>query len=836
MNECSSDKADVVDQVTDSFVGELRAGGRPSIDDYLERYPELAEQLAELLPAIALLEQHAAICNSRNSERCQAALPSHQEIGEFTIIREIGRGGMGVVYEAMQEPLGRHVALKVLSMPALLNAKHLERFRFEARAAARLQHRHIVPVFGVGEFNGLHYYAMQFIHGKSLHEVLFALRQLSRPASANDESPAREELTNGVVAKLLPNERPSSIEQRGPHYPLISIPKSRDFYRNVARIGLQATEALAYAHSEGVLHRDIKPSNLLLDASGNVWVTDFGLAKTEGTEDLTETGDFVGTLRYMAPERLEGVLDRRSDIYSLGATLYELLTLQSFFETNSHARLVDQILHESPPLPSRFERSIPRDLETIVLKAIAKEPAARYRTAEEMAEDLRCFLADRPILSRRPSAREQLARWCRRNPLVATLATTIVLLLLAAIVILTRSNARIRNEVVAKDKALESAHHAVHQLLARVANEKLDNVPMSHPLRVELLEDAVKAYEELLAQGDTGDAIRLQIADVSHSIAGLERELGRYTDAEAALKRSTELYESLVASDPSPPAVREVLGMVQMDLAYTWQSDVRSPDFKTFPIESQYRQALATFDAIEHEWPKRRQPVTMCFRYLAEVANHRGDRAQAEQLWRDSIARGESYLKDQPKNLEARNDVCWACQEYYEAILSSSPNRAEDAKAILAKGVQHAEEMRRQQPDSVQAVDVLASLHFRQALVCCREDRIDDAIPIFHTAIEEVEYLCESVPWNDDYWNTAQWFHEESIKNLHKANKNDEIDALTEQTNIWLRKLSAKVVNDSRSQQKVQETQTAFVKLLRSIHRDYEADEFAGVSQGKGSH
>jgi serine/threonine protein kinase len=160
MNDCSSDKVDVVDQVADSFVAELRAGRRPSIDDYLDRYPELAERSAELLPAIALLEQHAAFCNLRSSERPQAVLPSHQEIGDFTIVREIGRGGMGVVYEAMQKSLGRYVSLKVLSMPALLNAKHLERFCFEARAAARLQHRNIVPVFGVGEFNGLHYYAM----------------------------------------------------------------------------------------------------------------------------------------------------------------------------------------------------------------------------------------------------------------------------------------------------------------------------------------------------------------------------------------------------------------------------------------------------------------------------------------------------------------------------------------------------------------------------------------------------------------------------------------------------------------------------------------------------
>ena len=265
---------------------------------------------------------------------------------------------------------------------------------------------------------------------------------------------------------------------------LLGVRSNREFYDHAVRIALQVAEALAYAHAEGILHRDIKPSNLLLDAKGNVWITDFGLAKTEGTEGLTETGDFVGTLRYMAPERLEGVLDRRSDIYSLGVTLYELLTHETFFAKSTHVQLVDQILHESPTPPSRFQKSIPRDLETIVLTAIAKEPAVRYRTADDLAEDLRRFLADKPIRARRPAASEQLIRWCRRNPLVATLAGAVATLLVAAVVILMYSNSRIRSEAFAEDRALTSARNAVHQLLTRVASEKLSDMPMSHPVRV----------------------------------------------------------------------------------------------------------------------------------------------------------------------------------------------------------------------------------------------------------------------------------------------------------------------------------------------------------------
>jgi len=409
MSETSGTDTELLDRLADSFVARFRAGERPSIDEYRRQYPELAEQLEALLPAIVLLERHAPVCKPNAADNVDLPFDS-QKIGDFTIVREIGRGGMGVVYEAVQQSLNRRVALKILLQPALMNPKHLERFRFEARAAARLQHNHIVPVYGVGEQSGIQYYAMQFIAGHSLHEVFAALSNSGAEAASG-----RDLLGN---AQLLAR----------------ALGTGREFYRNIAQIGLQTAEALAYAHSEGVLHRDIKPSNLLLDANHNVWVTDFGLAKAEGNDGLTETGDFVGTLRYMAPERLEGVLDRRSDIYSLGATLYELLTLHTFQESNSRGQLVDQILHQLPKAPTKIDPTIPRDLETIVLKATAKEPAARYRTAEELVEDLRRYLADRTILARRSTTKERFVRWCRRNPVVASLTAAVMLALVVGII------------------------------------------------------------------------------------------------------------------------------------------------------------------------------------------------------------------------------------------------------------------------------------------------------------------------------------------------------------------------------------------------------------------
>ena len=192
----------------------------------------------------------------------------------------------------------------------------------------------------------------------------------------------------------------------------------RGFFRSLAQIGRQVAGGLAYAHARGIVHRDIKPSNLLLDTEGVVWIADFGLAKGED-EGLTQTGDILGTLRYMAPERFRGEGDARADVYALGLTLYELLTLRPGFDSSDRLKLIEQIKTEEPPRPRSVDGRIPRDLETIVLKAIEKDPKARYPTAEAMGEDLGRFLADEPIRARQVGSSERYWRWARRNPVIA---------------------------------------------------------------------------------------------------------------------------------------------------------------------------------------------------------------------------------------------------------------------------------------------------------------------------------------------------------------------------------------------------------------------------------
>jgi serine/threonine protein kinase/WD40 repeat protein len=422
----SPDSSDVdpLDDLAEEFAQRLRRGERPTPQEYADRHPELADRILQLFPALVEMEEVGSVVGPPVGRQ----EPAHPDrIGEYLILRRVGAGGMGIVYEAVQESLGRHVALKVL--PAGRGATYLDRFRREARTAARLHHTNIVPVFGVGEADGVHYYAMQFIRGHGLDLVLREVRAL------RGASPAAAAPTHSAAAGLGADSFAPGGEGAIPQSSGFSSRSSGAAYaRAVARLGVQAADALAYAHAQGVLHRDVKPSNLLLDAAGVLWVTDFGLAKADDSDDLTHTGDLIGTVRYMAPERFRGECDARSDGYALGVTLYELLTLRPAFADTDRLRLIDRIARETPHPPRRHDPHIPRDLETVVLKAMAKEPKDRYATAGELADDLRRFLADRPIKARRSSAAEQLRRWARRNPAVATLAGVVfgLLVLIAA--------------------------------------------------------------------------------------------------------------------------------------------------------------------------------------------------------------------------------------------------------------------------------------------------------------------------------------------------------------------------------------------------------------------
>ncbi len=493
-----SEKYGQIDQLAEEFAARFRRGERPTYQEYVDRYPELEVEIRELFPALVEIERVEVA-----SDIAGPAFRLPRQIGDYRIIREVGRGGMGIVYEAEQLSLGRRVALKIMPGRNALDATTRERFRREARTAAQLHHTNIVPVFEVGEDRETTYYAMQFIQGQGLDQVVVELRRLrSQPARETDrpsQTPRQgvavaAAATQQLAASMLTGR--FSVDLTATHHEsscpsdfclssqtsvsgyAAALPGQTDrssvqtshghYFRSVARIGEQVTAALAYAHDRGVIHRDIKPSNLLLDTSGTVWITDFGLAKT-GADGLTETGDVLGTFRYMAPERFTGIGDARSDIYSLGLTLYELLVLRPAFESPDRLRLIDEIKQSNVRRPRTVDPRVPRDLETIVLTAIDREPKRRYQSAAQFSDDLRHFLAGEPIRARRTGELERLHLWCRRNPVVAAMLGALIVLLGVLAIGGIASAIWLRDE---RDRAVASEQHALSAESAEAAAKR----------------------------------------------------------------------------------------------------------------------------------------------------------------------------------------------------------------------------------------------------------------------------------------------------------------------------------------------------------------------------
>ncbi|MGO9464152.1 MAG: protein kinase domain-containing protein [Isosphaeraceae bacterium] len=469
MNEPSCE-FDPVDDLAEEFLERYRRGERPSLTEYADKHPELAERIRSVFPALVLMEEIGTAKSQATGLDAKPPglnAPMAQHLGDFVLIRRVGAGGMGIVYEAEHESLKSRVALKVMHPRFRADRDYVRRFQTEARSAAKLHHTNIVPVFDYGQQDGVFYYAMQYISGVGLERVLNDVRRLRAMAGrdAGDGKAVAGQTTvidagadplatisrglltgrfaNGPMAPIAAEPGSTGIATTGGTtsgdgvgLASSSIPGQPEsvYFREVARLGAQVADALDYAHKQGVIHRDIKPSNLLLDSQGNVWVTDFGLAKLVEGDDLSRSQDLVGTLRFMAPERFRGVTNPLGDVYSLGATLYELFTLKPAFPEQDQARLIERITHQ-PPVPLRqHDRRIPRDLETLVQKALAKDPKDRFASAGELGDELRRYLESRPIRSRPILAFERLWRWSKRNPglaalnaLAATLATIIAI-------------------------------------------------------------------------------------------------------------------------------------------------------------------------------------------------------------------------------------------------------------------------------------------------------------------------------------------------------------------------------------------------------------------------
>lgn len=481
---------------------------------------------------------------------------------------------MGVVYEVEQITLGRRVALKLLPRQMVENESRRQRFEREAQTAAGLHHTNIVPIFGVGEADGHHFYVMQLIKGVGLDRILAELRGDSHGLRTTSLT---ESMLSDVVSRLHdfedatgdtePTTRETAI---APH--ARKTLANRNYYRNLARIGVQIGDALDYAHAAGTMHRDIKPANLLLDGSGTAWVTDFGLAKALEQSEMTRSGDVIGTLRYMAPEQLRGEFDQRSDIFSLGLTLYELATLHPAFPARDRGELVKQITDGNITRPRKANPACPHDLATIIEKACATDPRDRYATAGALRDDLQRFLEDRPIEARRVSALESTWRWCRRNRAMASLAAVALFAFVAAGVIgwvgwvttqRALGDARAANDLADSNLRLSLAAFATlfeevcgddPLTLTASEDESEDYTPATaRPASAEslpLLQHILDFYDRFAARNKNNDVLAWEIAIAHRRMGEIRFRLGQFEPAIAAFEES--LLRLDAATPPNP--------------------------------------------------------------------------------------------------------------------------------------------------------------------------------------------------------------------------------------------------------------------------------------------
>ena len=542
------DRDELLGEAIEAYLTQAEAGLPPDPETFAADYPDLRDDLLAALEGLALVKGLVGGPTGPGHR-----LEEGRRVAGYRIVRELGRGGMGIVYEAVHVGLDRPVALKVLGSQAAPDSSGRRRFLNEARTAAGLHHTHIVPVFDVGQVGGLCYYAMQRIEGSGLDRILRALRRdrtvaagsgqgstlksgkpttpTTRPTNGNGDGTEPTEPIGPTLGDdtLSWTGEASGLSGGGSRAagrwrvddeddgPVFKPPRGSNYYRWVADVGRQAAEALAHAHQRGIIHRDIKPSNLLVDARGVIWVADFGLARRLADPSQTQVDSLLGTPRYMSPEQARtGAIDGRADVYSLGATLYELVTLRPPFDGQTAAELIDQIAGSEPHRPRKFDPRVPLDLETILLKALAKRPNDRYAGAAELAEDLARFLAHEPVKARRIGPIGRTWRFARRHPgvsIVSVLAASLVLTTATvAYVRVVRERDRVDDQARLTQRAKDQTDIANRELITvnsryqaslveslenQATNVLLSTVPKRRATGLDLVKQAAELGEQM---------------------------------------------------------------------------------------------------------------------------------------------------------------------------------------------------------------------------------------------------------------------------------------------------------------------------------------------------
>ena len=709
--------------------------------------------------------------------------------GDYELLEKVGAGGMGVVFRARQNSTDRLVALKLIrpeqleSLPSHRRDAWLSRFRVEAQTAARLEHDHLVTIYDVGQSAGVLYYSMQYIEGPSLDQV--------------------------VRDGPMDNHRAATL------------------VRSVAL-------AVDYAHRQGILHRDLKPHNILvrqgeqgtaadsskLDSkssaatgealsSERAFVADFGLAKYlgEGREAATHTGEVMGSPSYMSPEQAQDAsrCTPASDIYGLGATLYELLTGRPPFRGVSALETLRQVIEQEPVAPRDLNSGVDLDLETITLKALAKEPSRRYTSAAQMADDLQRYLQAEPIEARPIGRGERALRWCRRNPVVASLVCGIAALLLVVAVVSAGYSVRLSQHAHRESSAREEAEsyfrmtlNVIDEMLTEFGDESLAHVPHMEHARKELLRKALALHEQLLAAKPTNRALRIEFARAQRRIGDLYDLLGEHDDAKAAYAESIRLFDDLRRERPESRQLIHDLSVSytmlgetlrktsphdarrNYEIALSFQTELQrmDPTNLTFTKErsrtlnnlgllltetGQFAEAkTALSDAVE-QLKQLSESVENAPNILSDLGRSQINlgvllrkiptlAASSETVYRDAIRNLQRAVELDQQNREYRFRLAVAMVDLANFFLTEAPHGVEQALELTSEARDRFLRLQDDFPGIPIYQYELANAHSSLAIACAMLNRTDDARTEFDQASRALDELANGFP---DYTETV---------------------------------------------------------------------------------
>jgi len=761
-------RAEELDEVILAYVEAVESGQSPDRAAWLGRYPHLAAELSDFFADQDQFSSLVApICvNTPPPSRSRslgelalelpAPLPAGCMVGDYELLDQIAVGGMGVVYKARHRTLGRVVALKMIRAGELALEEDVARFRFEAEAAARLDHPNIVPIFDVGAHQGQPYFSMKLIDG-------------------------------------------CSLAQRLTQSPPVAMAGLAELMAKVAR-------AVHYAHERGILHRDLKPANILLDERGNPHVTDFGLATRlpaastgvstpSPARRLTQKGIAVGTPGYMAPEQASGPkkgVTVAADVYSLGAILYELLTGRPPFKAETPLETLVQVLEKEPERPRSLVPSLPRDLETICLKCLEKDPARRYATADALADDLQRFLDGEPIQTRPAGPVGRFWRWCRRSPVVATLSAVLALALVVGLAAVTfqwrraednfreaekqrrltedereRAEKALVQADAAHQRAEESfqqAHQIVEGICMRLGEERLSAFQGLQPLRKEMLEIGVKYYTEFLAKRGNDPALKAELAKAHYRAAFLISLVGSKREALASYDQALAAYKELLAADPENVEYRERLAMTYIDRGNSLgATNDHQAALASYELA---RDILEGLDRASPGQPNILDRLGRVYNNLGSVHRRLNQLNEAQNAYNKALAVQERRRREDPQNPIPRREL--AVVYFNVADLYAARGDKDEVMRWHQKARDLQEQLHKEHGKDREVQHDLARTYWQIGDRLVRDDQLEAGLKFLEDGHKLIDDLATANPSVTEYrWDLA--LSHRAIGRAHKA-------------------------------------------------------------------